>query len=85
MTELLLQRGRGVQEERGWGVGALRGLGGGGVVISCRGRRVERADLLFQLQMATVLPARPSYLFSKTPRSLIAAPQPPPFSHPNPY
>ena len=44
------------------------------IVISCRGRPKEQVDLLFQQEIATVLPPLPPYLFTETLRSLITAP-----------
>lgn len=44
------------------------------MVILCWGRLKEQVDLLFQQQIATVLPPLPPYLFTQTLRSLITAP-----------
>lgn len=44
------------------------------IVILCWGRLKGQVDLLFQQQIATVLPPFPPYLFTGTLRSLITAP-----------
>lgn len=44
------------------------------IVILCRGWPKEQVDLLFQQEIATVLPSLPPYLFTETLRSLITAP-----------